>query len=200
MVDGAGGGGAWRAADASPPEIAGQRPGNGGVREHKTSWPGEGAAPPAPSSMRVAPSFRTPAALQATPPSAAEAPNSFVLRHLCAVPLESAICLPLEDEGKVCGGTSLMFTCHTTLVVGSLHTNSSSILWMPHLSTVTRWIGRGFGSIKDSGTLCLFLLEKAHVKVSLILSMSSLYLGVHLEMIRVFVSPMLLHCQRYKMK
>jgi hypothetical protein len=51
--------------------------------------------------MRVAPSFRTPAALQATPPSAAEAPNSFVLRHLCAVPLESAICLPLEDEGKV---------------------------------------------------------------------------------------------------
>ncbi|XP_051188742.1 uncharacterized protein [Lolium perenne] len=101
MVDGAGGGGAWRAADASPPEIAGQRPGNGGVREHKTSWPGEGAAPPAPSSMRVAPSFRTPAALQATPPSAAEAPNSFVLRHLCAVPLESAICLPLEDEGKV---------------------------------------------------------------------------------------------------
>ncbi|XP_047058535.1 uncharacterized protein LOC124665175 isoform X4 [Lolium rigidum] len=53
--------------------------------------------------MRAAPSFRTPAALHATPPSAAEAPNSFVLRHLWAAPLESAVCLPLplEDEGKV---------------------------------------------------------------------------------------------------
>ncbi|XP_047058534.1 bifunctional aspartate aminotransferase and glutamate/aspartate-prephenate aminotransferase-like isoform X3 [Lolium rigidum] len=28
-----------------------------------------------------------------------------------------------------------------------------------------RWIGRGFGSIKDSGTLCLFLLEKAQLKL-----------------------------------
>ncbi|XP_047058533.1 uncharacterized protein LOC124665175 isoform X2 [Lolium rigidum] len=94
--------------------------------------------------MRAAPSFRTPAALHATPPSAAEAPNSFVLRHLWAAPLESAVCLPLplEDEGKVSGGTSLMFTCDTTSAAGSLHTNFSSILWIPHLSTVTMKVDR----------------------------------------------------------
>ncbi|KAM0824243.1 hypothetical protein ACQ4PT_070335 [Festuca glaucescens] len=63
-------------------QISGQRPGNGGVREHTALWLGERAASPAPSSMRAAASSRTPAALHAPPPSAAAAPNSVVLHHL----------------------------------------------------------------------------------------------------------------------
>jgi hypothetical protein len=55
---------------------------------------GAGAAPPAPSSMRAAASSRIPATLHAPPPSAAATPNSAVLRHLCATPLKSAVCLP----------------------------------------------------------------------------------------------------------